>query len=516
MTNGSVPANGLLFQEQGRPEIYLIRDGARLHIPNAYVMEALGLDTNAVVTVPQEDLDRVPLDRSWEPLGGRTPGSTVFTPFDVGFLWNSGKVYWPLSLATTKKHSAWGQDVRTMELRGWIGSPGGANSVDPDFSYHLDLDVGWVLGRGIDLSALVKVGNILQLGDPEAGITNPRAWCAAPQIKIEISGFPPKGQRERKQPPDWTFEMPGVVLTDENAGAAFNQPVKWPFDPGSPPPKNATIAGGEYVRVFGSLVSDKAHVPTENPPMADAVKRWQTGLGNNENDDARWTEVHPPDWIEVCSDQKAVTQLLRGVTVVAPGTFSWRTQIETVLDVDIAAPPKPGADAVLRWREFVGPETVAGTILEGNASKTGAAITPLANPDGIRLHVKVGGAKSLVGGSDGKFRALYWLHWDAPGSTPAPGPPVGPGPHRVACATKRRAGRLTAISAIGGPNDDGSRWELVREAAIAAIDAGTTFYVQLEGTRRVDVVVARRYFGRYLKTRGDSLRGNNLLNLPSC
>jgi hypothetical protein len=44
------PADGELFQEQGRPEIYLIRDGERLWIPNPYVMEALSLDWNAVQT----------------------------------------------------------------------------------------------------------------------------------------------------------------------------------------------------------------------------------------------------------------------------------------------------------------------------------------------------------------------------------------------------------------------------------------------------------------------------------
>ena len=518
MTNGGVPADGLLFQEQDRPEIYLIRDGARLHIPNAYVMEALSLDSNAVQTVPQGALDHVPRDPSWEPLGGSTPGSTVFTPFNVGALWNAGKVYWPLKLATTKRHYAWGQEVRTIELRGWIGPPGGANAVDPDYAYHLDVDVGWLLGRGIDLTALLKVGNILQLGEPDPGITDPRAWCATPLIKLEISGFPPKGQRERKRPPDWTFELPGVVLTDENAGAAFNQPVQWPFDPVPRRPDNNPIEGDEYVRVFGSVVTDKAHVPTENPPLADAVKRWQTGLGNNENDDARWTEIHPPDWIVVPSNPPARSQLLRGVAVVAPGTYQWRARIETVLDVDIQAPPKPGADAVLRYREFVGPETVADTIIEGNASKTGAAITTLANPDGIRLHVKVGGTRSFLGGSDGKFRALYWLYWAAPGAEPEPlGPPVGPGPHRVTCVSKRRVGRLTAIAAIGGLNADGSRWELAREQAITVIEAGTRFYVQLEGDiRRADVVVARRFTRRYLKTRGDSLRGNNLLQLPTC
>jgi Protein of unknown function (DUF3892) len=51
--------------------------------------------------------------------------------------------------------------------------------------------------------------------------------------------------------------------------------------------------------------------------------------------------------------------------------------------------------------------------------------------------------------------------------------------------------------------------------AFAAIEAGTRFYVETEG-RRADVVVALRLGRRYLKTRGDSVRRNNLLRLPPC
>jgi hypothetical protein len=476
-------------------------------------MEALGLDWNAVQTVPQGGLDHIPLDVSWAPLGNATPGSVIHVPQNVGFAWNAGKVYWPLRVATTKRLVAWGQEVRTIELRGWIAGPGGPNTDDPDFSYHLEVDAGWALERGIDLSDLVKVGNILQLGDAEAGITDGRAWCARPVIKLEIVGFPPKGQRDRKQPPDWAFVDTTFLLTDSTAGDAFNKPPIWPFDPTKPAAGNVSIADGDYVRLYGSLVTDKRHSSNFSPTINDALELWATGLGNNEDDQARWTEVHPPDWIEVLPAPKP--QVLRGVVVAAPGTFPWRARIESALDVDILAPPKPAdPNSVLRFREIVGPETDAGTIIEGNTTLTGAAITQITNPDGIHVHVKVGGRRSFVGGDEGKFRALYWLSWDAPGPTPL-GPPVGPGPHRVSCATKRRVGRLTAIAMIGGVNSDGSRWALSRDAAIAAIEAGTRFYVEIEG-RRADVVIARRFGRRYLKTRGDSVRRNNLLRLPGC
>lgn len=506
--------DGSLWQEQDRAEVWWIRDGERLHIPNPYVMEALNLDWNAVQTVPQGGLDHITIDQSWTPLGNATPGSIIHVPQDTGFAWNAGKVYWPLPVATTKRLVAWGQEVRTIELRGWIIGGGGPNEADPDFSYHLEVDAGWALERGIDLSDLVKIGNILQLGEPEAGITDGRAWCAKPVIKIEIVGFPPKGQRDRKKPPDWAFVDPTFLLNDPTAGDAHNKPPTWPVDPKQPALGNVPIADGDYVRVYGSLVTDKRHGGSSDfsASVNGAIELWATGLGNNENDQARWTEIHPPDWIEFVPAPHS--QILRGVVVAAPGTFPWRASIESTLDVDIPAPPKPAPDSVLHVREIVGHETDTGTILEGNATLTGAAITQTTNPDGIRVHVKVAGRRSFVGGSPGKFRALYWLSWDAPGPAP-PGPPLDPGPHLVSCATRHRVGRLTAITTIGGMNSDGTRWVLSRDAAIAAIRAGTRFYVEIEG-RRADVVVARRFGRRYLKTRGDSVRRNNLLQLPSC
>lgn len=374
-----VPPDGELFREQGRAEGYLIRDGALLHIPNPYVMDALGLDWNAVQLVPAGSLDHIPRDSSWDPLAEGTPGSVVHVPTDVGVGANAGKVYWPLRLATTKRHVAWGQEVRTIELRGWISPPPpGANAADPDFTYELEIDVEWVLACGIDVNALVKVGNILQLGSPQAGITDRRAWCATPSIKMEIVGFPPKGQRDRAFPPDWTHEMtPPLLLDAADAGAANNHPVKWPFEPTAPPPSSKMIMGGEYVRVFGAIVSDKRHDDdVEFRAFRDVIDAWATGYGNNEDDPARWTEVHPPDWIEIIDPAPPVTQTFRGVTVLAPGTFPWRPTVVSVLDVDIPAPPKPQPPQpgmVLRYREFVGPETDTATIVEGNANLSGAA-----------------------------------------------------------------------------------------------------------------------------------------------
>ena len=414
---------GTLLREQGHAEVFWIRDGERVWIPNPYVMSALSLDWGRIQEVPAGSLDPIPRDTHWDVLAGRTPGSTVFVPsIRAGVFGANGKVWYAVPLQTTKKHVAWGEEVRTIELRGWISARAtDPNGVDPDFSYDLELDVFWARAQGIDLNQLIRVGNILQHGVPEPGITDPRAWCATPMMHMEISGFPPKGQWDRPLPPDWANNTaPACTLVNSDAGALNGTQVVWPFDPMKPFPTNREIALDEYARVYGSIVNDKAHGGTQDPAMSDAVSKWQ---GLNENwfsDDPRWNEIHPPDWIEVMDFEKLMQKppahpVVRGVAVVAPGTFWFKGPITTTLDVDIKASPKPDPTSVFRFEEIVGPETTTDLIVEGNATKTGALITPLASGDGIHVHVKVAGR--TWNGASGKFRALYLLYWD-----PAPPP----------------------------------------------------------------------------------------------
>ena len=300
----SIPPDGSLWRETGRADVYWIRDGQRLHIPNPYVMEALGLDWNAVAGVAVGGLDHVPIDDTWTPIGQMTPGSVVHVGLKVGFLGLSGRVYWPNPIATSKRLVAWGEEVRTVQLQGWLHGEGGANLTDPDFSYWFEIDAEWALSRGIDLSELVRVGNILQLpaeaGAPQADGSNYRSWCAAPEIKVEIVGWPPKGQRDRKQPPDWQVFDATQLLDADDAGANNHQPVRWPFDPAKPAPGNAAIPDGSYVRICGAIVTDVAHATRpDDPYLQQTIGAWSTAPQNHEDDRARWTEIHPPDWIEV-------------------------------------------------------------------------------------------------------------------------------------------------------------------------------------------------------------------------
>ncbi len=446
-------AEGTLVREQGHAEIYLIRDCERLWIPNPYVLTALGLDHDNVVAVPAGGLDNIPIDESWAPLGNKTPGSTVFVSIrdaDIGGALFNGRVYWPLDLATTKSHVAWGEDARTVELRGWISATPpdapddpnrGINRVDPDFAYNLVPDIAWTLAQEIDLNELIRLGNILQLGLPDDPNGDPRARCSTPGIHMEISGFPPKGQWDRQVPPDWNDFGLGVTLDNKDAGMHDQQLISWPYNPRSPAPLNVEFMGGEYVRVYGSICSDKAHYLNPNDPknapsldtpakkaMNSAVGLWHNANRANYPDDpARWTEIHPPDYIELLwsPDPNVVDshgfvppgQVLRGVAVIAPGTTAGKAAPTCTLDTTIMAPPRPAANAVLRYREIVGPESTLGWLTEANASNTGAQIALLPAGDGIHIRVTVKGDNVL--GRSAMFRALYWLYWDV---QPAPRP----------------------------------------------------------------------------------------------
>jgi Protein of unknown function (DUF3892) len=90
-------------------------------------------------------------------------------------------------------------------------------------------------------------------------------------------------------------------------------------------------------------------------------------------------------------------------------------------------------------------------------------------------------------------------------------------PIRIECIKKLpREDPHKRIESVGGRNGDGTRWKMSEERAIQAIDNGTySFYVSVDG-QSVGVVVATHERHRYLKTKADGMRPNNLLSLPDC
>jgi hypothetical protein len=119
-----------------------------------------------------------------------------------------------------------------------------------------------------------------------------------------------------------------------------------------------------------------------------SVVDWMPGISSDSPlHVARWTEVHPPDLIEVL-DNKARTTTLRGVGLCA------RTGPET---------PRP-ANSELTFQELRGPECYFPV---GQNANNGSWIVRY--DDHIRIKAKVCGGG--LGGAPGRFKALYRVWW---------------------------------------------------------------------------------------------------------
>jgi hypothetical protein len=495
----TVPTEGELLQEEGSADLYLIRAGAKLLIPSPYTLEALGFQPSDAKQVPAGSLDDIPTER-WAS-SSATPGSVVFLP--------DYKVWHPIDVATSRTHQAWGTAVRTIELRGWlVGLAEGPNGADPDWGMNLFLDAAWAIEQGIELNRVIKPGNIMQHGQQEAGSVT-RARVASPEVHLEVSGFPLLAAPSRKEPPDWqTFgiDCKCEFLPDKPQ-------AKWPFDPRHPRPADEPLADNQYVRVVGSIVSDQPH-RDQNIGAFPELDMWFTGQfpwgqQNDPTNIARYTEIHPPDTIEVI-DKRKPTEVFRGVAVVVPGTFEWRPRPQTTLDVEIPIPQRPPGDQTLRVQELVGPESDVDLIVDGNETRTGARITRL--DDSVRLFLTIEGRRSVFGGSGGCFKALYRVYWQP---TDEPDQSLSP-PFRVTCVIRRRQGGLSrSIVALGGTDAEGDDWQFSEPQVISAIERGETFYVE-QDAKQVKLIVATRFGHKYVKTEADTLLTNNLTKLPSC
>jgi hypothetical protein len=134
---------------------------------------------------------------------------------------------------------------------------------------------------------------------------------------------------------------------------------------------------------------------------------------------ASWTELHPPDLIEVRRGLHMKSEKLVGVAVVSNHCAIAPCPPE-ILDVEVPVPEEPrrlfpDGEVYVKERVSTVPgETNPATIEEGNADRTGARIDVL--EDRVRIHVKVRGQPQF--GAPGKFKAMYRVGWKArlPGS----------------------------------------------------------------------------------------------------
>jgi hypothetical protein len=89
---------------------------------------------------------------------------------------------------------------------------------------------------------------------------------------------------------------------------------------------------------------------------------------------------------------------------------------------------------------------------------------------------------------------------------------------QIQCINKSdRTNPHERILRVGGTNQDGTRWRLTQEDAIAGIEGGRwQFYVSVNGQTVWVIVAVSRYGNKYLKTTADGEHPNNLLSLPEC
>jgi len=176
--------------------------------------------------------------------------------------------------------------------------------------------------------------------------------------------------------------------------------------------KGDALKKGDYVRVCGDIVTDDPHALVADN---DGTKDWNAGhqqvmkgQDSDQDDPARWTEIHPPDLIEKLPDPGR-TVAIYGVALVARATGLDVSGKDESVTVTLPAPAgPPHLNIQVKVREFVGPETNLASISEGNPTKTGAQIS--VGSDSATVHVAVHGAP--FGGLRGQFKAVYLLSWE--------------------------------------------------------------------------------------------------------
>ena len=459
--------NGTLVREFSKSETYLIYYGNRMLVYDnkigMYLVKAMNLDLNRVRNVPDGSLSSIPIIKLKTAYGFITPPSLVFPPDNQG-----GKIF--LDVPGSIKLKTLDKEIRIREFRGWLRAiDGSCNVKDPDWHYYLDIDPEWTDTNGIDLNQILKVGNIIKVdflvrknNDKRTG--SPRAILAHPCINVELNGwraksaelikynsqfddiikYPPWEPNRRlfftlvPKPSDWWKQVDNVCLVDDKWPTSFG--TVWPYDPFINDPKKEnekSLTPGiydynqnaPYVSIVGSILTDNPHVsegfvgtfiarhfdidPTVDSGVRAAIEIW--GANKDPKDPthpARWTEIHPPDVIKV-HDYRKAKETLRGIAVVAKnGLVVGETRS---ISVDIYPPrPRPLSISKLEVKELVGPETNYRTIIEGNATKSGARLTTYS--DRVNIYVKVQGQGGW--GAPGKFKAIYRVRWSPPPPPP--------------------------------------------------------------------------------------------------
>jgi hypothetical protein len=411
--NNTKPQEGKLYREMSKPEVYVLQDGKKIWIPTPEALRIMGHTWAEVNVVPDGSLNAFPrFDIS---SNSPTPGSLVYPP--------DGIKWFPTSVvAQATRIFSRNKETHIAELRGWLRNfvPTGCGD-KTDFHYGLEVDPDWAWAQGIDLNRLLRAGNVSSADSiPDPG-SSPRKQVSQPLMVVELNtAFRSEGDG-LAPPTDWTFS--------KDTGGCQGGARTWPFDPlntfdSQNPSRPVALADGQYVRMSGSLVTDSPHeeegwipkwlseccaITTDSDAeWRGSVADWEPGVDPESPDHyARWTELHPVDWIQVVTNPPPHRVTTRAVGLVARTGINACEQVSFDLAPDA---PRPNGSRV-EYREDRGPEVF---FPWGQNSDNGSWIT--AFDDHIHVQAKVCGG--FFGGSPGRFKALYFVWWGSPSSSP--------------------------------------------------------------------------------------------------
>jgi len=258
-------------------------------------------------------------------------------------------------------------------------------------------------------------------------------------IHVELQGWDVSRQGGRAAPSDWGFMREGACETSPTfPGGAGPRPgsaserhnlrslsptVSWPFNPKNPIGSEPALSAGQYVRMYGAIVSDEPHDQghvgyTLGCLVAEACNgegdlnaaKWTWSGGRSDtkpSNPARWTEMHSPDIISVLPSPTR-NETVRVIAVAAKNCFllCFSETVDTWM-----TPPNPRPPgAIAHADEYVSDESNTSTITEGNGFLNGASI--VSGDISAHVHIAVKGNKFY--GAPGKFKAIYRVTWRMP------------------------------------------------------------------------------------------------------
>lgn len=350
-------------------------------------------------------------------LNGKTiatiPPSDVWPPrlIQEDILKSYQKLY-PLNLASSVEKTVDSFPVRLVELRGWLRDiHQKANEENEgewkDWRYNLELDPEWLDSLKIDFNQIFKVGNLYIDGTD---------WVRVGRliIHVELNGWDDsirtmdKGTNGRPLNPLYKITFPLGWQTYNVDPQARN--VYWPYNPRHPLYWQDPLEDGQYVRMYGSIVTDDPHQHHKTDIQGNSIKALWNGLGRAESDPshpAQWTEMHSPDIISVLK-HKDKKETDTAVAICADISHTPQT-----LNITLRPPgtkPRPTAHAEVT--ELVGPESDLGTITAGRIAPTGSSTVfagAFINNMGDSANISI--AVSYSPFRTGLFKAIYRVKW---------------------------------------------------------------------------------------------------------